>query len=84
MFPSNDDIEDMEHFLLLCPSFDMHGKDLSARVTDLLLPFVEIINLRSHLLIHLLLHGDQNFPNELNKHVIELTLRFIHEIGRFK
>ena len=84
MCPTNVGIEDTENFLMLCPSFDMQRQDLLARVTDLLRPFVEITNLPSNLLIHLLLYGDQNLPNDLNKSIIELTLRFIHETGRFK
>ena len=82
MRPKNDGIEDTEYFLLLCPSFDMKGQDL-ARVTDLLMPFVEK-NLPSSLLVHLLFYGDQNLLNDLNKNIIELTLRFIRETGRFK
>ena len=74
MCPTNDGIEDTEHFLLLCPSFDMQRQDLLARVMDLLRPFVEITNLPSNLSIHLLLYGDQNLPNDLNKSIIELTL----------
>ena len=84
MYPTNDGIEDTEQFLLLCPSFDMQRPDLLATVTDLLRPFVEITNLSSNLLIHLLLYGDQNLPNDLIKSTIKLTLRFIHETGWFK
>ena len=62
----------------------MQKQDPLARVTDLLRPFLEITDLPSDLLIHLLLYGDQNLPNELNKNKIELTLRFIYETGRFK
>ena len=64
MCSTNDGIEGTEHFLLLCPSFDMQRKGIFARVTDLLRPFVEITNLPSNLLIHLLLYGDQNLPND--------------------
>ena len=84
MCPTNDGTEDNEHFLLLCPSFDMQRQYLLARVTDLLRPFVEITDLPSDLLIHLLLFCDQNLPNDLNKNIIELTLRFIHETRRFR
>ena len=84
MCRTNDAIEDTEHFLLLCPSFDMQRRGLLARVMDLLLPFVEITNVPSALLIHRLLYGNQNLLNGLNESIIELTLRFIHETGRFK
>ena len=34
MCPTNDGIEDTEHFLLLCPSFDIQRRDLLAGVLD--------------------------------------------------
>ena len=83
MCPSNDGIEDTEHFLLLCPSFHPQRRDLLARVTDLLRPFFEITNLSRDRLMNLLLYGDQELPNNLNKHILELTIRFINETGRF-
>ena len=89
MCPTNDGVEDTEHFLLLCPSFDMQRlqrlqrQDLP-RVTDLLRPFVEITILPSNLLIHLLLYGHENLPDDMNESILELTLRFIHETGWFK
>ena len=42
MCPTNDGIEDTEHFLLLCPSFDIQRQDLLAGVSELLRPFVQI------------------------------------------
>ena len=35
------------------------------------------------MLMKILLHGDQNFPNEINKNILLLTLQFIHISGRF-
>ncbi len=37
MCPTNDGIEDTEHFLLLCPSFDIQRRDLLAGVSELLM-----------------------------------------------
>ena len=37
--PANDGIEDSEHFLLLCPSFDAQRRDLLVGVSDVLRPF---------------------------------------------
>ena len=34
-------------------------------------------------LIQLLLYGDHDLSNDLNRSILELTLRFIHETGRF-
>ena len=45
MCPTNDGIEDTEHFLLLCPSFDIQRRDLLAGVSVALRPFVEINSL---------------------------------------
>ena len=38
MCPTNDGIEDTEHFLLLCPTFDVPRRDLLAGVSALLRP----------------------------------------------
>ena len=81
--PTNDGIEDTEHFLLLCPSFDLHRRDLLAGIVELLRPFVRIASLSNDALTQLLLCGDQDLSNDLNKNVLELTLSFIHETGRY-
>ena len=83
MCPTSDGIEDTEHFLLLCPSFDVQRRDLLAGIVELLRPSVQIANLSNDALMQLLLYGDQDLSNELNKNILELTLRFIHETGRF-
>ena len=41
-------------------------------------------NLKNEALLQLLLYGDDNFPNSLNRHILELTLHFIHETGRLE
>ena len=76
MRPTNDGIEDTEHFLLLCPSFDLQRGDLLAGIVELLRPFVQIANLSNDALTQLLLYGDQDLSNDLNKNILELTLRF--------
>ena len=80
---TNDGIEDTEHFLLLCPSFDLQRRDLLAGIVKLLRPFVQIANLSNDARTQLLLYGDQDLSNDLNKNILELTLTFIHETGRF-
>ena len=84
MCPTSDGIEDTEHYLLLCPSFDAQRQDLLARVAELLRPFVQITDLSNDALTQLLLYGNQDLSNDLNRNILELTLRFIHETGRFK
>ena len=81
--PTNDGIEDTEHFLLLCPSFDIQQRDLLAEISQLLQPFVQINNLSNIVLIKLLLYGDKDFSDSINKSILQLTINFIHKTGRF-
>ena len=81
--PTNDGIEDTEHFLLLCPSFDVQLRDLLAEILQLLQPFVQINNLSNIVLIKLLLYGDKDFSDSINKSILQLTINFIHKTGRF-
>ena len=81
-YHTNDGIEDTEHFLLLCPSFDVPRRDLLAGVSALLRPFGHT-NPSNEFLMRILLYGDEDFPASLNKDMLLLTLRFIHETGRF-
>ena len=83
MCPTSDGIEDTEHFLLLCPSFDLQRRDLLVEIVELLRPFVQITNLSNVALVQLLLYGDQYLSYDFNRNVLELTLRFIHQTGRF-
>ena len=83
MCPTNDGIEDTEHFLLHCPSFNIQRRDLLAGVSVVLQPFVQINTLSNNVLVQLLLYGDKNLSSDVNKHVLELTLNFIHQSGRF-
>ena len=67
MCPTNDGIEDTEHFLLLCPSFDNQRQDLLAGVSELLRPFVQIETLPNNVLIQYLLYGNEELPNDVNR-----------------
>ena len=81
MCPTNDGVEDTEHFLLLCPSFVVQRQNLLAEILPLLRPF-GYANLPNEVLAQLLLYGDENLPNDVNRNILELTLRFIKETGR--
>ena len=83
MCPKNYGIEGTEHLLLLFPSFDAQRRNLLAGIVKILRPYGRIADLSNDALTQLLLYGDQNFSNDLNRSILELTLRFIHEIGRF-
>ena len=83
MCPTDNGVEDTDHFLLLCPSFDVQRQDLLASIVELLRPFELITNLSNDALTQLSLYGDQEVSYGLNKNILELTLRLIHESGRF-
>ena len=53
-------IEDTEHFLLLCPSFNIQRRDLLAGVSVVSQPFVQINTLSNNVLVQLLLYGGKN------------------------
>ena len=81
MCPTSDGIEDTEHFLLFCSSFDVQRQDLLPRIVELLRP-VQIADPSNDALTHLLLYGDHDLYNDLNRSILELTLHFIHEACR--
>ena len=70
MCPTSAGIEDTEHFLLLCPLFDLQRRDLLAGIVELLRPFVQIANLSNDALTQLLLYCDQDLSNDLNKNIL--------------
>ena len=61
----NDGIENTEHFLLLCPSYEIQRRNLLARVFALLRP-LGYVNIPNEPLTHLLSYGD-TFPMTLTK-----------------
>ena len=61
MCPTNDGIEDTEHFLLLCPCFDLRGQNLLAGIYVLLRP-LGYVNLKNDALLQLSLYGNDDFP----------------------
>ena len=80
---TNDGMQDTEHFLLLCSSFDVQRRDLLAGVSQLVRPFVQINSLSNIVLIKFLLYGDKDLSENINKNILELTLNFINENDRF-
>ena len=71
MCPTSDGIEDTEHFLLLCPSFDVQRQDLLAEIARLLQPVIQIADLSNDALTQLLLYGDHDLSNNLNRSILE-------------
>ena len=81
MCPTNEDVEDTEHFLLLCPSFAVQRQNLLAQILPLLRP-LGYANFSIEVLAQILFYGDENLPNDVNRNILELTLKFIQETGR--
>ena len=71
MCPTNGGIEDTEHFLLLCPSFDSQRQYLLAGISVAVRPFVQLNILSNNDLMNLLLYGDEDLPSDINKRVLE-------------
>ena len=76
MFPTNDGVEDTEHFLLLCPSFAVQRQNLLAQILPLLRP-LGYANFSNEVLAQILSYGDENLPNDVNRNILELTLKFM-------
>ena len=81
MCPINDGIETTEHFLLLCHAFEAERRSLLAGVSELLQPY-GYTNLSNKVLTQILLYGDKDLPNCLNRNRLDLTLQYIHTTGR--
>ena len=79
----NDGIKDTEHLLLLCPSFNILRRDLLAGVSNLLRPFPQSNSFSNSALIQLLLYGNKDLSEDIDKDILQLTLNFIHRSGRF-
>ena len=74
---------EIQHNTAHCPSFNIQRRDLLAGMSVVLQPFVQINTLSNNVLVQLLLYGDKNLSSDVNKHVLKLTLNFIHQSGRF-
>ena len=69
----NNGIEDAEHFLLLCPSFDIQRQDLLAGVLELLQPYAQINSLPNNVLVQILLYGGIDLSIDINKQNIQIN-----------
>ena len=81
--PANDGVEDIEHFLLHCRSYQAPMSDLLNSVSAILLPY-GFSSLSSEVLLRYMLYGDQSLTFETSKRLLEATLTFIHATERFK
>ena len=80
--PANDGVEDTEHFLLLCHSYNELRFDLLNSVNAILLPH-GFSSLSNEVLFRFILYGDERLTIDTNKKLLEATLKFIHASERF-
>ena len=82
MCSSHDGIEDTEHFLLLCHSFEENRRNLLACVNDILKAYGKAEGLNGNIL-QILLYGDKDLPLEANKLILNLTMKYMFDTIRF-
>ena len=73
MCPSNDGVEDTEHFLLYCHSYDAYRIDLVDTVNSTLQPY-GFPNLSNALFLEIILYGDKRFSFDSNAKILKATL----------
>ena len=78
---TKDGVEDTGHFLLLCLSFVAQRQNPLVEILPLIRLF-GYANLSNEVLTQLLMYGDENLPNDVDRNILELQLRFIKETGR--
>ena len=81
MCPSNDGVEDTEHFLLHCHSYDGYRTDLLDSVNSTLQPY-DLPNLSNALMLKLILYGDERLSVDSNSEIFKATLRYIYAESR--
>ena len=72
--------ETTTHFLLLCPLFKTHREKLMKTIK----PFTANLDLNSPQINELLLYGLQSLKDTENKAILEASLQFIADTGRFQ
>ena len=80
--PANDGVEDTEHYMLFCQSYEEPRRELLDGFNEISPPSV-ISDLSNELLVEFILYGNERLPPDVNKRLIEATLKFIHATKRF-
>ena len=70
MCHANDGVEDTEHYLLFCQSYEEPRRELLNGFNEILPPSA-ISNLSNELLVELILYGNERLPPDVNKRLIE-------------
>ena len=81
--PINDGLENTEHFILSCHSFEEQRRALLACVIPVLHSF-EFTNVPNPILLQILLYGDKKLPFEVNKFILHSTVLYISRTERFE
>ena len=68
---------------MLCPSFGVQRQEALAGIAEFLWTFVQLTNLSSDASTQLLLYGDPNFLDDLERSVLNMPSCFIDRPGRF-
>ena len=82
--PSNDGIEDTEHYLLLCRSYAGLRYDLLASVAAVLQLYSFSSPSSNQELVKVILYGMKDFLLTLTKKLLEATLKFTQATERFE
>ena len=77
MCPANDGGEDTEHYLLFRQSYKEPRRELLDGFNEISPPSV-IPDLSNELSVEFILYGNERLPLDVNKRLIEATLKFIH------
>ena len=72
----------MLSILLQCLLFVPQQRDLLAKDAELLHSVLNFHNLSNEALVQLLLYSNNDLPDDFNRTLFQLTLRFIYETGR--
>ena len=81
--PTNDGVEDTEHYFLLCHTYAADRLDLLNRVNAILL-LHGMINLSNEELLKIILYGHEQLPFDSNAKILTATLEYIQASKRFE
>ena len=82
--PCGNDNENNKHFLLHCPLYDTLRRDLFDQLSDVPgLDIASVNNMDDDTLCHRLLFGDQSLGTIENRVILDATISFLKNSGRF-
>ena len=81
--PTNDGVEDTEHYFLLCHTYDASRRDLLNSVKAILLSH-GLISLSNEELLKVILYGHEQLPFDSNAQILTATLKYIQASKRFE